>query len=401
MNDEKPFKVLLVEGDADEAAVIERLLRDSADVGDAPARFELSQAPRLTTATHLLAREQFDAVLLDIVLPRSVGLEAFHKIRAQCPALPIVVLTGLRDRELAEEAVRRGAQDFVVRGSLGACMLRRVLRHAAERQRLACEVERLRRLSASTADGDARDRFMSKVSHELRNTVTTVKAAVYCLSDGLPDPLTAKQRQLVQMIARNVDRQVKTMDNILDLSRLRSGKQRVEPQPVDLGELARELAREAALRGAPRPLELDLDCRLPQAHGDPDLLAQALRQLLDNAFRYAAGKVVLKAQPDGAEAVIVSVVDDGPGVPAERMEDLFGDFVKFEKSNPAQPRGGGLGLAICREIARAHGGQVWAENGEPGARFHLRLPRARRAEAEAPAPRRKQPAPVLSQPLQQ
>lgn len=397
MNDE-PIKVLLVEGDADESALIARLLEGPPDPGERASRFAVSEAPRLTSATHLLGNEDFDAALLDLTLPRSVGLEAFHKLRAQRPGLPVVVLTGLRDVGLAEDALRQGAHDYLVKGALGGGLLRRALRHALERQRLLDEVERLRRESprAPAADPDGRDALIRKVSHDLRNTVTTVKAAVYCLSDGLPDPLTPKQRQLVAMISRNVDRQVKTVDDVLDLSRLRAGKRKAELEAVEPGALAEELAREAALRGGAKPLTLDLPCRLPSVPADPELLGQALRQLLDNAFRHAASAVTLRVEPDG-DGVLFTVADDGPGVPAERLDSLFTDYSRGD-APPGTPRGSGLGLAICREIATVHGGRVWAENGKQGALFRLRLPGAARPTPGADSPRRKHPSPALPAP---
>jgi signal transduction histidine kinase len=390
MNDE-PIKVLLVEGDADESTIIKRLLEAAPGVADRPGVFSATEAPRLNTATHLLAREPYDAVLLDIVLPKSVGLEAFHKLREMRPELPVIVLTGVRDRALAESALAEGAQDYLVKGTLDSALLRRAVTGAIERARLAAEAARLRK-TPENVEHETREAFMKKVSHELRNTVTTVKAAVYCLSDGLPDPLTPKQRQLIAMISRNVDRQVKTMDDVLDLSRLRAGRRKLEPETVEPGVLAEALAREAALRGGARPLELDLPCRLPSVQADPELLSQALRQLLDNAFKHAAAKVTLRVEPDG-EGVLFSVIDDGPGVPPERLDQLFGDFVKVETA-PGRPRGTGLGLAICREIAAAHGGKVWAENGATGARFRLSLPSGLRS-APAEPPRRRHAAPAL------
>lgn len=391
---EETMKVLLVEGDADEAALIARLLEAPPEPGERPGRFAAFEAPRLTNAAHLLAREEFGAALLDLTLPRSVGLEAFQRLRAQRPSLPVIVLTGLRDLPLAEEALKQGAHDYLLKGALSGGTLRRSLRHAVERQRLLAELEEARRAKPALppADADPREAFIRKVSHDLRNTVTTVKAAVYCLSDGLPDPLTPKQRQLVAMIARNVDRQVKTVDDVLDLSRLRAGRRKPELETVEPGAIAEELARESALRSGARPLTLDLPCRLPSVPADPELLTQALRQLLDNAFRHAASGVTLRVEADG-DGVLFTVADDGPGVPAEKLDSLFADFVRGEAPAGAT-RGGGLGLAICREIAKAHGGRIWAENGSPGALFRLRLPGAPRPGGEPP--RRKHPAPALA-----
>lgn len=388
---DEPLKILLVEGHSDESALITRLLEGPPEPGDLPGRFTVSETPRLAGAAHLLEREPFDAVLLDLNLPRSIGLEPFERLREQKPGLPVILLTGLRDRPLAEEALKRGASDFLVKGALSAALLRRCVRYAVERGRLLQEIARVRAAPPSQGpEAEGKDAFMRKVSHELRNTVTTVKAAVYCLSDGLPDPLTAKQRQLIAMIARNVERQAKTIDDVMDLSRLRSGRRKAAREPVEPGLLAEELAREARMRGASRPVELEIHPRVPAVHADPELLSQALRQLLDNAFRHAAARVTLRVEPDG-DGVLFTVADDGAGIPPERLDGLFTDGLKAWSAPPGKGRGCGLGLAICREIAAIHGGRIWAENGFPGACLRLRVPGVPRPAA---APRRRPPAPL-------
>src|SRR5258708_166323 len=111
---EKVIKVLLIEGDADESSVIKQSLLDCPD---RVSTFAVKEAARLSTASRLLAQERFDAVLLDLALAQSVGIEGFRKVHAQAPETPILILTGLQDEAVAVEAVREGAQDYVVKGT--------------------------------------------------------------------------------------------------------------------------------------------------------------------------------------------------------------------------------------------------------------------------------------------
>lgn len=382
----KTVKVLLIEDDADDAAILKSHL-----TGAGPA-FEVKEAARLSTASHLLDREGFDAVIIDLALAECVGLEGVRKVRAQKPDLPVVVLTGLKDEALAAEAVSLGAQDYLIKGSVDCCALKRAVRHAIERKRLLVALERAGAPSAPRGPSPkpasaAKDASLGRVSHELRNALATVKTAVFCLSDQDTGPLTVRQQRLVEMISRNVDRQVRIVENILDLSRLKAGTTEVDFRPVALGSLAEELAAEFRLKDKTRRLILDLEEALPPAAGDADLLLQLLRNLLDNAFRYAKNRVVLKAGRASDGGLALSVIDDGPGIPAARLRDLFTDFVQLDRPKGPGYRGTGLGLSICREIVDNHRGRIWAESGSPqGARFHVAL-RAFAGADGAAAPR--------------
>ena len=117
----KAFKVLLVEGDTNETSLVKRYLGDAPDA--APDRFEVVEAVRVSTACHALARGDFDAVILDLQVPQNEGLEGFTRIRAQRPELPIVLLTDLTEEPLAARALKRGAQDYLVKGTLDCCLL--------------------------------------------------------------------------------------------------------------------------------------------------------------------------------------------------------------------------------------------------------------------------------------
>lgn len=473
---EKAIKVLLIEGDADQSAVIVKSL---ASVSASGGTFDVREAPRLSTGSRLLAHERFDAVLLDLSFAQRVGIEGFRRLAQQVPETPIVVLTGHQDESLAAQAVAEGAQDYVIKGTPECWLLRRVIRHAIERKRLLREVERLldcdetpklvidaaggvryvnpaaeslfglaaealrgrpftysaaperpgrvqitvagstrrvvemsaagiawngsgarlislrdaggsgetdqlRQLEAEVSENmrlvEIKNRFMGKISHELRNSLATVKTAVFCLNDGLSGGLQPRQARLVEMISRNVDRQVKIIDNILDLARFQSGKLKIAARPVELCGVLDEIAQEFRIKNKAQRLHIQLPESLPSVYGDPDLLVQVLRNLLENAFRFARGEVTVRAE-DGGETVALSVADDGPGIPKEKLGELFNHFVQLERPAGADGyKGTGLGLAICKEIVEGHRGRIWAETLDGGgARFSFTLPKAEAA----------------------
>lgn len=222
-----------------------------------------------------------------------------------------------------------------------------------------------------------KEEFAGNVSHELRTPLAAIKMSAEDLKDGLSGLLTEEQSEMVEIILRNSLRLQKIVNEILDLSRLESGKVVVRSEPVDigppLGEVIRNFRKMTGRTGL--VLELDLPERLPAPDADPDMIVQLLNNLLDNAARFARERVVVKATA-GTDFVQVSVIDDGPGIAKEDQQRLFSRFEqikRFKGQNGYQ--GTGLGLTICKEIVNQHGGKIWVES-DPGsgARFHFTLP---------------------------
>lgn len=376
----RPTRVLLIEGDADDEALIASYLEP----------LELARASRLSTACHLLTKESFDAVVLDISMPQTADIEGFLKVRALRPELPVLILTGARDEVLAARAVELGAQDYFVKGSPDCLLLRRAVRYAIERKALTNEVSSLRAAAAAPAGADAgvmeaRNHFLGRISHELRNTLATMKTAAYCLKDDSGEKLSPRQAQMVDMISRNIDRQTRIVENILDLARLRSGKLKIHLRQADASAIIAELAEEYRLSQGAQRLQLDVEGGLPAIDCDPDLIAQVLRNLLDNAGRYAKDKIAIAAARSGDGGITVSVTDDGTGIPEDRLGSLFTPFNRVgEDEEHGGRKGTGLGLAICREIIEGHHGRIRVENAAgAGARFSFELPRAGAGRAGA------------------
>lgn len=477
----RPTRVLIIEGDTDDDSMIASYLSSPPGSGEPLA---LAHAPRLSTACHLLARQAFDAVLLDLALPQTSGLDGLLRIRAVRPGVPVIVLTGKRDEALAVRAVSLGAQDYFIKGSPDCLLLKRAIRYAIEKKRLSGEVEELLAADAAPklvldsrgvvrfanasvepllgrppaelvdkpfgravpedgavlpasaaagrrvrlrvspiawhgeparlvsleedapraagplpedADGDlsvveARNHFLSRISHELRNTLATMKTAAYCLKDDSGAELNPRQAQLVDMISRNIDRQARIVENILDIARFRSGKLRIRFQPASPAAIIADLAQEYRMSRGARLLQTDVDAGLPRVDCDPDLIAQVLRNLVDNAARFAKERISIAASKTGEDLVSISVTDDGAGIPADRLGGLFTPFHRLdERAAGDSHKGTGLGLAICREIVEGHRGRIRAENAAgSGARFSFELPVSRVPDAPEgrPAPAR-------------
>lgn len=168
-----------------------------------------------------------------------------------------------------------------------------------------------------------KDEFISTVSHELRTPLMIVKGAVSNLKDGIVGPLTEKQTHVIEMADRNLGRLSRIITDLLDLSRLESGRARMNRNRVDLGGLLQEVVRGFDIGGEDRRVELKLNvgAQLPDVDADPDMIVQVLNNLLSNAFRFAKSRIDVSAElcaDDSVESrpsfVRVDVADDGPGI---------------------------------------------------------------------------------------
>lgn len=229
-------------------------------------------------------------------------------------------------------------------------------------------------LAANLAAVQIKDQLINGVSHEMRNPLTIIKTALYALKSRMAGPVTPQQDKFIDMAARNVERQIRMVENVLDLGRLRSGQCILSPQSFDLLPLFDQLSEEFQMANPSARLEVELPKSLPMIRADADLISQVLRNLLDNAFRFTKEKVVLKASSSEHE-LIVSVIDDGTGIPKEHLGELFHQYVQVHRPSGRGYKGTGLGLAICREIVERHGGRIWVDSvfGK-GSRFHFALP---------------------------
>ncbi len=217
-------------------------------------------------------------------------------------------------------------------------------------------------------------RFVADASHELRTPLTIVRGHLDVLAVAAGDELNADQRETLDLVADELARMSRLVEDLLALARLEAGPRR-EYQDVELCGLARDAMDKASSLG-----ERDFDFRtddLPSwVHGDPDQLLQAILNLLSNAVSHTepGGLVSMTCERDGVW-VVLNVADDGPGLRKEDLERVFDRFFRSQGPRPADTGGSGLGLAITKRLVELHGGAVRATNREfGGAVFTMVLP---------------------------
>jgi PAS domain S-box-containing protein len=221
-----------------------------------------------------------------------------------------------------------------------------------------------------------KDEFISTVSHELRTPLTSIRGALGLLSAGLLGNVNEKASSLLRIAVANSDRLVRLINDILDLERMQSGRAPLAFRRIALEELIRQAAE--AMQPMADAEEVRLVCEPVPAHveADSDRLLQVITNLLSNAIKFSPPKSTIRVSiRRGDEGVTVSVIDEGRGVPADKLESIFDRFQQVDASDSRQKGGTGLGLAICRTIIHQHGGRIWAEqNGDRGSVFRFFLP---------------------------
>ena len=221
-----------------------------------------------------------------------------------------------------------------------------------------------------------KDEFVSTVSHELRTPLTSIRGALGLLSSGILGDITDKATNLLRIALSNSDRLVRLINDILDLERAQSGREPLVFRPVQMADLVRQSMDSMQLMAESAGVLLIHDKTQVEITADADRLLQVLTNLLSNAIKFSPpnSAVSIMLRP-GSSGMTLSVIDQGRGIPADKLEAIFGRFQQVDASDSRQKGGSGLGLAICRAIISQHNGRIWAErNPIRGSTFRVFLP---------------------------
>jgi signal transduction histidine kinase len=368
----RPIRLLLVEDNPQDARLLRELLGSETSAG-----VEITHVERMSDVAAQVAAGATDVILLDLGLPDAHGPGAVRQAHALAPTVALVVLTGFDDESLANQVLKEGAQDYLMKGQLDGAALVRALRHAVQRQRMQVETDLIRTLQLQL-----RDEFLSDVSHELRSPLTAIYQFSTIMADGLSGPTTPEQQEQLEIILRNVQQLRAMIDDLLEAGRAEGGTLTIAPECTSLADVIaytvttlHGLAREKGIT-----LSFDLPPDLPSAYADPTRLRQILIILLDNAIKFTPpnGVVMIHARVDGAEpnSLLVEVSDSGCGVSPELTEKIFDRLYTVAGTSQDGRRGLGLGLFICKELVTRQGGRIWVTS-EPqrGSVFSFALPK--------------------------
>ena len=354
------IKVLQVEDNAGDARLLrERLLSVPG------ARFQVQTLERLAEAVERLRHPGVDVVLLDLSLPDSQGMETIMRLHTHAPDIPIVALSGMDDQSIIEEAVKLGAEDYLVKGAFSTDILRRTIRYAIDRRRLREDLARARDVALESAR--VRSEFLANMSHEIRTPLNGVVGMTRLLIDTL---VNADQREMLEIASMSAATLLKIVNDILDFSKISSGKVVLEEADFDLGGAVESVVRifSEEARGKGVVLNSFIDRDVPErVRGDAGRLHQVLTNLIGNAVKFTAvGEATVQVARVGGDAdhsiLRFQVRDTGIGIPIDGQRNLFQAFTQADSSTTRRFGGTGLGLAISAQLVELMGGSIGLES---------------------------------------
>ncbi len=216
--------------------------------------------------------------------------------------------------------------------------------------------------------------LVSTVSHELRTPLAAIKGYASTLLAEDVEWDHAAQREFLTVISDESDRLSNLVNTLLDLSHIEAGNLKISPVECRIEEAAEHASRQARL-GAGDQLKVEVEAELPPFFADPPRVETILRNLFENSLKYGGEGVEIELQVTlERNAFVFRVKDNGPGIPLEESQRIFDSFYRVDDSLARATSGAGLGLAICRGLVRAHGGEIWVEAVEHGACIAFSIP---------------------------
>ena len=349
---DKPIKILLVEDNPGDAKLIGELLSSPSGT-----QFKLTVEERLESATKRLSEESFDLVLLDLTLPDSDGLNTFDKVHSGAPTIPVIVLTGLDLESVGTAAVQKGAQDFLVKGTVDRSALVRSIRYAIERSALEWQILRSNRMESI-------GRLAGGVAHEFNNLLTPILTYTSMTMAEMPEG--SEGRSNLELVIKAARRASALTSRLLASARIQNS----EPRLIDLNEVVFgtiKMLRSVIDEDIEFVTLLDPD--LDPVTADPDQIEQILTNLIINSRDAMphGGSIVIETSNISVDErhaewwgiargghALMRITDTGTGIPTELLSNVFEPF--FTTKEPG--KGTGLGLSTSYGIVKQHAGHI-------------------------------------------
>ena len=376
------LKVLLVEDNPTDALVVKKKLqRDNAFL------YEVTHVLSGEDALLNLEKTAYHIVLLDYNLPKKSGLQILQEIKAKDIEIPVVMITGQGDEATAARLIKEGAFDYLPKREdyedSVPLMIRKTIaefRAKLERERLQKEIalkkDELEKTNLQLKELDRmKSDFVANVVHELRTPITLIKGNLDNIEKGFAGEVQPKQKEILNDVFRITNRIARLVNDLLDLSKIESGKMDLNKEELDIVEVTEEVVKGFERLASDKKVGIKKD--LPESkvtiNADRDKLTQVFVNLIGNALKFTdKGDIVVRVI-ELQDEVQVEIQDTGPGMEKDKIDKIFDKFVRVMAE---KKEGTGLGLPIAKDIVHLHKGRIRVESSPgKGSSFIFNLPK--------------------------
>jgi signal transduction histidine kinase len=350
-----------------------------------PQGFSVETAGNLEEGLQKIQETSFDLVLLDVMLPDGRGTDLLVPIHEKDPETVAIIVTGYATVELAVEAIKKGAYDFVPK-PFDTDILLLTVHQGIERRRLALETKRLVAVEKKAEElarvneemerlDQYKTQFTTMVAHELRAPISALQSFLLSILKGYVPP-----EQQEEILERAVARAQELLDLVNDLLNLAAAREEITPamsKDLSLAEILERLIPPFQSQAVDEGLKLDVNIRQrPSLDAVPEQMEQLWTNLISNAIKYTpeGGEVVITLDEEKGWA-IGTVEDSGIGIFTEHQAQVFEEFFRTPQAKDHNHLGTGLGLSLAKRIVEGHGGSIELKSDlGKGSRFRFRLP---------------------------
>jgi signal transduction histidine kinase len=402
----EPLKILVVDDDEiDRIAVHRGLKKAGLEIKFSEATNYAEALIMLTDGVAALRTNSFDCVFLDYRLPDGDGLTLIRELQNRGIKVPLIVLTGQGDEQIAVELMKAGASDYLPKSKISPEILKTILRnairiHQAEkkveltRQRLRVNNKILKRQNQELARqrqqielqnlklqqlSRLKSQFIANMSHELRTPMNAIMGFSQLLLRQYPDPLTPQQLDIITRIFNNSQNLLIMLNEVLDFSKIEAGHLELSLSEFNLSRLVTLTVEElrSLAQGKNLSLQIETNIENPYLVSDRNLVRRILINLVSNAIKFTdMGEVTVKVRELTAQRLEIAVQDTGCGIAPQNLQEIFEAFRQVDQTITRRYTGTGLGLAITKSLVKMIQGNITVESelGQ-GSQFRVELPR--------------------------
>lgn len=359
----KNLKILIVDDVTRNIQVVGSILRKS--------HFGVAYAQSGIRALELAQENNYDLILLDVMMPEMNGFEVCKRLKAneKTKDIPVIFLTAKSDTESMVKGFELGGVDYIIKPFNGTELVARVKNHLD-----------LKIAKQQLADSNsAKDKFFSILAHDLKNPLSTFKNVTELLRDNFDILNKEEQLKLLDTINATSNSLYELLENLLNWSRSQTGRIQFNPMLIDLKWIVNNNL--SLLETAAETKSISLEINIPDnmmIFADTNMLNTIIRNLVSNAVKFTNenGKIRISAEVYDDNFVMLMISDTGVGINEEDLDKLFRIDIHYTKKGTNQESGTGLGLVLCKEFVEKNGGSITVESQTGvGSTFKMTFPR--------------------------